>query len=99
MLAVSRYKHPPVWMTAPDLFNAMNSTDTANAIGAGDVYLREGGKRGNSWRYWAPPVIGRLAHSRDIRSTEVNEVYEMITLYQFAPALGDPKSKPGLRQR
>ena len=30
ILDVSRYKYPPVWVTAPDLFNAMNTVDTDN---------------------------------------------------------------------
>ncbi len=30
ILDVSRYKYPPVWVTAPDLFNAMNTTDADN---------------------------------------------------------------------
>jgi hypothetical protein len=27
---VSRYKYPPVWVTASDLFDAMNTTDADN---------------------------------------------------------------------
>ena len=30
ILDVSRYKYPPVWVTAAELFNAMNTTDVAN---------------------------------------------------------------------
>jgi len=30
MLDVARYKYPPVWVTASDLFNAMNTTDPDN---------------------------------------------------------------------
>jgi hypothetical protein len=30
ILDVSRYKYPPVWVTTPDLFNAMNTTDADN---------------------------------------------------------------------
>lgn len=30
ILDVSRYKYPPVWVTAPELFNAMNTTDADN---------------------------------------------------------------------
>lgn len=30
ILDVARYKYPPVWVTAADLFNAMNSTDSDN---------------------------------------------------------------------
>ncbi len=30
ILDVSRYKYPPVWVTAADLFNAMNTTDADN---------------------------------------------------------------------
>jgi hypothetical protein len=30
ILDVSRYKYPPVWVTAPDLFNAMNTIDSDN---------------------------------------------------------------------
>ena len=30
MLDVARYKYPPVWATASDLFNAMNTTDPDN---------------------------------------------------------------------
>jgi hypothetical protein len=27
---VARYKYPPVWVKASDLFDAMNTTDSAN---------------------------------------------------------------------
>jgi hypothetical protein len=30
ILDVARYKYPPVWVKAPDLFNAMNTTDSDN---------------------------------------------------------------------
>jgi hypothetical protein len=30
ILDVSRYKYPPVWVTAPELFAAMNTTDADN---------------------------------------------------------------------
>jgi hypothetical protein len=30
ILDVSRYKYPPVWVTAPELFAALNTTDAAN---------------------------------------------------------------------
>ena len=30
ILDVSRYKYPPVWVTAPELFVAMNTTDADN---------------------------------------------------------------------
>ena len=30
ILDVARYKYPPVWVTAEDLFNAMNTTDSDN---------------------------------------------------------------------
>ena len=30
ILDVARYKYPPVWVTASDLFAAMNTTDAAN---------------------------------------------------------------------
>ena len=30
VLDVARYKYPPVWVTAADLFNAMNTTDSDN---------------------------------------------------------------------
>jgi hypothetical protein len=30
ILDVARYKYPPVWVTASDLFNAMNTTDAVN---------------------------------------------------------------------
>jgi hypothetical protein len=30
ILDVARYKYPPVWVTAADLFNAMNTTDSDN---------------------------------------------------------------------
>ena len=30
ILDVSRYKYPPVWFTAPELFAAMNTTDADN---------------------------------------------------------------------
>ena len=30
ILDVSRYKYPPVWVTAPQLFDAMNTTDSDN---------------------------------------------------------------------
>jgi Phytochelatin synthase len=30
ILDVARYKYPPVWVTASDLFDAMNTTDAAN---------------------------------------------------------------------
>ena len=30
ILHVARYKYPPVWVTATDLFNAMNTTDSDN---------------------------------------------------------------------
>ena len=30
ILDVARYKYPPVWVTASDLFAAMNTTDPAN---------------------------------------------------------------------
>ena len=30
ILDVARYKYPPVWVTATDLFDAMNTTDAAN---------------------------------------------------------------------
>lgn len=30
ILDVARYKYPPVWVTASDLFNAMNTTDSDN---------------------------------------------------------------------
>jgi Phytochelatin synthase len=30
ILDVARYKYPPVWVTAGDLFNAMNTTDSDN---------------------------------------------------------------------
>ncbi len=30
ILDVSRYKYPPVWVTAPDLFNAMNTVNSDN---------------------------------------------------------------------
>jgi hypothetical protein len=30
ILDVARYKYPPVWVTAADLFNAMNTTDAVN---------------------------------------------------------------------
>jgi len=30
ILDVARYKYPPVWVTASDLFDAMNTTDASN---------------------------------------------------------------------
>ena len=30
ILDVARYKYPPVWVNASDLFAAMNTTDSAN---------------------------------------------------------------------
>ena len=30
ILDVARYKYPPVWVTAKDLFDAMNTTDSDN---------------------------------------------------------------------
>jgi Phytochelatin synthase len=42
ILDVSRYKYPPVWVTAPELFAALNTTDAANQnVTRGFVLVRK----------------------------------------------------------